>query len=91
MKELINKLGTSDIRSLELVLKAYRENAHREEIEDIGFNENSGYVYIYLENGISICSCFGNDVEYLFTDFETGDETFFEDYNEAIENLTTCQ
>lgn len=87
MKELINKLGTSDIRSLELVLKAYRENAHREEIEDIGFNENSGYVYIYLENGISICSCFGNDVEYLVTDFETGDEAFYEDYNDAITNL----
>lgn len=87
MKELINKLGTSDIRSLELVLKAYRQNAHCEEIEDIGFNENSGYVYIYLENGISICSCFGYDVEYLVTDFETGDETFFEDYDEAITNL----
>lgn len=87
MKELINKLGTSDIRSLELVLKAYRENAHREEIEDIGFNENSGYVYIYLENGISICSCFGNDVEYLIPDFETGDEAFYEDYNDAITNL----
>lgn len=87
MKELINKLGTSDIRSLELVLKAYRENAHREEIEDIGFNENSGYVYIYLENGISICSCFGNDVEYFVTDFETGDEALYEDYNDAITNL----
>lgn len=87
MKELINKLGTSDIRSLELVLKAYRENAHREEIEDIGFNTNSGYVYIYLENGISICSCFGNDVEYLVTDFETGDETFYESYYEAHDSI----
>lgn len=83
MKELINKLGTSDIRSLELVLKAYRQNAHREEIEDIGFNENSGYVYIYLENGISICSCFGHDVEYVVTDHETGEETFYDNYNEA--------
>jgi hypothetical protein len=87
MKELINRLGTSDLRSLEKVLQAYRENAHREEIEDIGFNENSGYVYIYLENGISICSCFGHDVEYLVTDFEDGEETFFDDYEEAINNL----
>ena len=87
MKELINKLGTLDLVSLSKVIDAYRKNAHREEIEDIGFNENSGYVYIYLENGISICSCFGHDVEYLVTDFETGDETFFEDYDEAIDNI----
>lgn len=87
MKELINRLGTSDLVSLSKVIDAYRENAHREEIEDIGFNENSGYVYIYLENGLSICSCFGRDVEYLVTDFETGEETFFDDYDEAITNL----
>jgi hypothetical protein len=87
MKELINRLGTSDLVSLSKVIDAYRENAHREEIEDIGFNENSGYVYIYLENGISICSCFGRNVEYLVTDFETGDETFFDDYDEAIDNI----
>jgi hypothetical protein len=87
MKELINKLGTSDLMSLEKVLKAYRENAHLDVIGDIGFNENSGYVYIYLNIGISICSCFGHDVEYLVTDFETGEETFFNDYDEAITNL----
>jgi hypothetical protein len=87
MKELINKLGTLDLLSLSKVIDVYRKNAHREEIEDIGFNENSGYVYIYLENGISICSCFGRNVEYLVTDFETGDETFFDDYDEAIDNI----
>lgn len=87
MKELINRLGTSDLRSLEKVLKAYIDNAHREEIEDIGFNENSGYVYIYLENGISICSCFGHDVEYLITDFEDGEETFYESYYEAHDSI----
>lgn len=50
----------------------------------IGFNPNSGYVYIALESGVSICSLLGNDVEYLLTDFETGDEYFFESYIEAI-------
>lgn len=52
--------------------------------DGIGFNPSSGYVYIALESGISICSLLGNDVEYLLTDFETGDEYFFESYAEVI-------
>ena len=53
-------------------------------IEDgIGFNPNSGYVYIALENGISICSMLGRDVEYLVTDFNDGEEHFFDTYEEA--------
>jgi hypothetical protein len=50
---------------------------------DVGFNSNSGYVYISLENGISICSMLGRGVEYLVTNFEDGEETFFESYGEA--------
>jgi hypothetical protein len=49
----------------------------------IGFNPNSGYVYIALENGISICSMLGADVEYLVTDFYNGEEGFFDTYEEA--------
>ena len=49
----------------------------------IGFNPNSGYVYIALENGISICSMLGRDVEYLVTDFNDGEEHFFDTYEEA--------
>ena len=49
----------------------------------IGFNINSGYVYIALENGISICSMLGRDVEYLVTDFNNGEEYFFDTYEEA--------
>ena len=49
----------------------------------IGFNKYSGYVYIALENGISICSAFGKDVEYLVTDFNDGQEYFFDTYEEA--------
>jgi hypothetical protein len=46
----------------------------------------SGYVYIALENGISIASCFGQDVDYIKYDFETGEELFFDTYEEAINN-----
>lgn len=49
----------------------------------IGFNPNSGYVYIALENGVTICSMLGRDVEYLVTDFNDGEEHFFDTYEEA--------
>lgn len=50
----------------------------------IGFNPNSGYVYIALENGVSICSMLGREVEYLVTDFYNGEERFFDNYEEAL-------
>ena len=49
------------------------------------FNANSGYVYIALENGISLCSMLGNDVEYLTMDYDDNEETFFDSYEEALE------
>lgn len=54
---------------------------------EVGFNANSGYVYIALENGISICSMLGGDVEYLVTDFEDGTEYFLDTYEEAENQL----
>jgi len=54
-----------------------------EEISEIGFNQNSGYTYIALENGIIICSMMGGECEYLITDFDKGKETFFDSYKEA--------
>jgi hypothetical protein len=53
-------------------------------VDGIGFNPNSGYVYIALESGISICSMLGREVEYLSTDFEDGTELFFDTYDEAV-------
>lgn len=68
---------------------AYADYCESADIMDggIGFNANSGYVYIALDNGISIYSMLGRDVEYLTTDFETGEETFFDTYEKAIESL----
>lgn len=84
----INGVANSSIAAAEAagfskVFMAYSKNASREEILEIGFNSNSGYVYIALENNVSICSCFGQQVEYLVTDLTTGEEYFFEDYDEA--------
>jgi len=54
-----------------------------EEISEIGFNPNSGYTYISLENGVIICSMMGGECEYLVTDFDNCIETFFDNYKEA--------
>jgi hypothetical protein len=51
--------------------------------DGIGFNANSGYVYIALESGITIASMLGHDVEYIVTDYNDGEEFFFDTYKEA--------
>lgn len=81
----LSKLGSSDLLSLEVVVREYNNNARGEEIMETGFNSDSGYVYIALENGIQIASSFGQDVEYIIFDAETGNEQFFETYTEALD------
>ncbi len=68
------------------VFMAYANECSREDIMEIGFNPNSGYVYIALENGISICSNMGQSVEFLVTNFNNGEETFYDTYEEALEH-----
>ena len=87
--EIINfdKMGSSDKYSLELVWKAYNDIRLNEEIFEIGFNLNSGYVYIALENGVSIASCFGQEVDFIVTDHENSKEHFFDSYEEADAKL----
>ena len=72
-----------EAQGLAKVFQAYADNARNESINSIGFNEYSGYTYIALENGISICSMMGNDVEYLITNMNNGEEHFFYTYDEA--------
>ena len=87
MENLISKLGSSDYESYLLVHRAYRDYAFGEDVMETGFNQNSGYVYIALENNITIASCFGQEVDYIVYDFTTGDEHFFDSYDEAKEYL----
>jgi hypothetical protein len=63
---------------------AYADNCAGEYIMEVGFNPNSGYTYIALENGLSICSMLGRDVEYIVTDFDNGNEMLFDNYDEAL-------
>jgi hypothetical protein len=83
----INGLSDSicyyEAQGLGLCFSAYADNSAGEYILEIGFNPNSGYVYIALENGISICCAFGRGVEYLVSDYTNGEEHFFDSYHEA--------
>lgn len=86
--DLTSKLKGSDYESWLIVQKDYQKYASGEEIMECGYNEISGYVYIALENGIQIVSCFGQESEYLIFSFETGEEHFFETYKQAEKNLS---
>lgn len=85
----INGFDSSSMCYLEAIGMSKVFQAYAEIGEDImeggiGFNPNSGYIYIALENGISICSCLGKDVEYLVTCSNNGEEFFFDTYEEAL-------
>ena len=85
--EFLNGLGSTDMSSFILVLEAYQKNAFREEIEDFGFNTNSGFVYIYLTNGVCIASAFAQDVTYISTDWDSGEEIFYNEYYNCLHNI----
>jgi hypothetical protein len=68
------------------VWNAYAEHFAGEEIMEEGFNPNSGYIYIALEDGIQICSCLGQDVEYVIFN-RKDEEEFFDSYHELMEYL----
>ena len=80
----LSSLGSSDIESFILVIQSYLDNARHEEIFETGFNTSSGYVYIALENGVQICSCFGQDVDYCVFNYHAGEEFFFDTYEIAL-------
>lgn len=81
---LDNTIAYCEAQGLSKVFEAYADNCPREYINTIGFNSSSGYIYLALEDGIQICSMLGRDVEYLVTNFDNGEEYFFDTYDEAI-------
>lgn len=81
--------GYSDAKSKSIVWNAYAEHFAGEEIQQEGFNINSGYIYIALENGVTIASAFGQAVDFIIYDHETEEERFFdciEELNEYLQN-----
>jgi hypothetical protein len=85
--DFISSLRGSDLQSLIIVLQEYQQFCQEEQIFDTGFNQYTGYVYIALENTIQIASCFGQSVDYIVTNFDTGEEYFLTSYEEALKEL----
>lgn len=86
---LTDSIAFCEAQGLAVVFQTYADECAGETILDggIGFNPNSGYVYIALENGVTICSMLGRSAEFLTTNFEDGEETFFDIYSDAISSL----
>lgn len=82
-----DSISYKEALGLSLCFEAYAEYTAGEYITEVGFNPNSGYVYIALEDGISICSMLGNEVEYLVLD-PNDEEHFFGSYEDAQEHLS---
>lgn len=86
--QLINfseSIAFCEAQGLALCFQAYADNCAGESIFEIGFNPNSGYVYIALENDIQICSCLGREVWFMVSSIESGSEDFFTSYQKALE------
>jgi hypothetical protein len=65
--------------------EAYAKTVGVDDIESVGFNANSGWVYIALECGVSIGSLLGRQVEFIAYDAGTGEEYFYDTYEEALD------
>jgi len=81
-----NQIAYCEAMGLSKCFEAYAKNCSSEEIMLIGFNTNSGNVYIALENGVTICSMLGRDVSYICNSNED-EELFFASYEEALNGL----
>jgi hypothetical protein len=79
--------GYLDAKSKSIVWNAYAEHFAGEEISEEGFNTNSGYVYLALENGVTIASAFGKKVEYIVYDDENEEELFLYTIKQAYRHL----
>ena len=66
----------SDLVSAALVVTALSEVPEHVDISHCGFNEYSGNVYITLENGVTIASCFGQSVEYFVNVMGLGEKSY---------------
>ena len=76
-------LAYLEAKGLSKCFKIYSKYFAGEDILEVGFNANSGYVYIALEcDSVSIASLCGGDVEFIYTDTRTGEETFYESFED---------
>jgi hypothetical protein len=81
------RFGYSDALSKASIWERYANYFAGEEIMEEGFNINTGYVYLALENGVTIASCFGQAAEFFVYDEETEEEISFLFYQDLQDYL----
>lgn len=90
----IEKMGDLDLLGLGKCLCAVGNlpiDCRSSRPEFVGYNPNSGYVYVVLENGLSILSMMNNEVEYMVYDDDTEEEVFFETIEDYIKEMQAIQ
>lgn len=82
----ISELTPNQLQALANCITAYNSNCMDVEIEETGYNEQSGNVYLALENGISIAAPDYRPSEVAYYGFNP--ETEEELSSESYKNLT---
>jgi hypothetical protein len=97
MEDFLNgyeTISSAQANALSVLFDVYKHTDACMELEPMIFGHNhlSGYYYIAFENiSLSIVLTPQNDVQFMTTDFETGDEEFFNTEEEAMEHLATLE
>ena len=97
MNDFLNDYGvvsSAQANALSVLFDVYKHTNICDELEPITFGHNhlSGYYYIAFENiSLAIVLTPRNDVMFMTTNFETGDEQFFDTEEEAMEHLATFE
>jgi len=95
MNDFLNDYGVVSKReanALTTLFSVYAESSFVDEPMIFGYNTWSGYYYIAFENiSLQIVLTSRSDVMFMTTDFETGEEEYFDTEEEAMEHLATVE
>lgn len=83
--DFLNSLCFGDLQRFNNVLTSYIALEDYPSIMEnwVGYNSNSWYAYIALENWVTIWEAF-NWIEYIVSNYENWDEFLFDEYKEAL-------
>ena len=95
MKDFLNGyevVSKREANALTTLFSVYAESSFVDEPMILGYNNWSGYYYIAFENiSLQIVLTYRGDVMFMTTDFETGEEEYFDTEEEAMEHLATVE
>ena len=93
MKDFLNGYGVVSKRkanALTILFSVYAESSFVDEPMIFSYNDWTGYYYIAFENiSLQIVLTSRSDVMFMTTDFETGEEEYFDTEEEAMEHLAS--